>query len=112
MARHAESATEPRDGDRHQLATLLGQPPDSIGRIRITDEIPPRISAIDLASVMTGKDTNHAAQDIGYLKDRFPEVTQILGDFRFKGQGQRKIAVTGANIHIYVPWSPPGPFHS
>ena len=96
MARHAESATEPRDGVRHQLATLLGQPPDSIGRIRITDEIPPRISAIDLASVMIGKDTNRVAQDIGYRKDRFPEVTQILVDFHFKGQGQRKTAVTGA----------------
>ncbi len=43
-----------------QLAALLGYP---IKRIRITDEVPPRISVIDLATAITKKDANHAAQD-------------------------------------------------
>ena len=62
-----------------QLATLLGYP---VKRIRITDEEPPRISVIDLATAITKKDANHAAQDVGYVKERHPEVTQILGDFK------------------------------
>ena len=51
-----------------QLAALLGY---HIKRIRITDEKPPRISFIDLAAAIA----NHAAQDVGYVKDRHPEVT-------------------------------------
>ena len=74
-----------------QLAALLGYP---IKRIRITDEVPPRISVIDLATAITKKDANHAAQDVGYVKDRHPEVTQILGDFKFRGKGQKHTPVT------------------
>ena len=74
-----------------QLAALLGYP---IKRIRTTDEVPPRISVIDLATAITKKDANHAAQDVGYVKDRHPEVTQILGDFKFRGKGQKHTPVT------------------
>ena len=41
-------------------------------------------------TAITKKDANHAAQDVGYVKERHPEVTQILGDFKFHGQGQKK----------------------
>ena len=68
-----------------QLAALLGY---TIKRLRITDEVPPRISVIDLATAITQKDANHAAQDVAYVKERHPEVTQILGDFKFSGQVQ------------------------
>ena len=60
----------------------------TIKRIRITDEVPPRISVIDLAAAITKKNANHAAQDVAYVKERHPEVTQILGDFKFRGQGR------------------------
>ena len=49
---------------------------------------------IDLAAAITTKDARHAAQEIGYVKERLPEVTQILGDFKFHGQGQKKTVVT------------------
>jgi hypothetical protein len=65
---------------------VLGYP---IKPIRITDEAPPRISVIDLAAAITKKDANHAAQDVGYVKERHPEDTQILGEFRFHGQEQK-----------------------
>ena len=48
--------------------------------------MPPRISVIDLATAITQKDANHAAQDVAYVKERHPEVTRILGDFKFSGQ--------------------------
>ena len=55
-----------------QLAALLGYHIK-----RTTDEKPPRISLIDLAAVITKKDANHAAQDVGYVRDCLPEVTLI-----------------------------------
>ena len=79
------------DGIPGQLAVLLGHP---VKRIRITDETPPRISAIDLATAIKSKDANHAAQDLGFVKERHPEVTQILGDFKFRRRGQKHTPVT------------------
>ena len=86
----------PGDDIRAQLATLLGKPWDSIGQVRKTGETPPRISVIDVAVLITGKDANNAARDVAFVKDRHPEVIQKLNDFRFPGQGQRKTAVTCA----------------
>ena len=78
------------DGIPGQLAVLLGHPAK---RIRIT--APPRISVIDLATAITSKDAHHAAQDLGFVKERHPEVTQILGDFKFRGRGQKNTPVIG-----------------
>ena len=66
-----------------QLSTLLGR---EVRQVRKTDEVPPRISVIHVAVVITGKDANRATQDVGFVKDRHPEVTQILGDFKFPGR--------------------------
>ena len=49
-----------------QLAALLGY---TIKRIRITDEVPPRISVIDLAAAITMKDANQAAEQVAYVKN-------------------------------------------
>ena len=73
-----------------RLAALLGY---KIKRLRITDEVPPRISVIDLATAITQKDAKHAAQDVAYVKERHPEVIRIMGDFKFNGQGQKKTPV-------------------
>ena len=65
------------------------------------DEDPPRISVIDLATAITKKDANHAAQDVGYVKDRHPEVTQILGDFKFRKDQQKHEAIMhGATMQL------------
>ncbi len=74
-----------------QLANLLQYP---IKRVRITNEVPPRISVIDLASAITNKDARHAAQDVGFVKARHPEVCQLLDDFKFPGRGQQMTSVT------------------
>ena len=88
-----------------QLAALLGY---AVQRIRITDEDPPRISVIDLAAAITKKDANHAAQDVGYVKDRHPEVTQILGDFKFRGPGQKKTPETDLRGAVELTFLLPG----
>ena len=78
------------DGIPAQLSTLLGHP---VKRIRITNEVPPRISVIDLAAAITMKDANQAAEQVAYVKRRHPEVTDIFGDFKFPGRGQKSTAV-------------------
>ena len=57
-----------------QLSKLLGR---DVNQVRKTDEVPPRISVIDVAVVITGKDANNAARDVGVVKARHPEVTQM-----------------------------------
>ena len=53
-----------------QLAALLGR---QTVRIRKTDETPPRISVVDVAVAVAGKDARKAAQDIGFVKERRPD---------------------------------------
>ena len=73
-----------------QLAALLGH---AITRLRITDEVPPCISVIDLAAAITTKDANQAAEQVAYVKKRHPEVTEIFGVFEFRGRGQKNTPV-------------------
>ena len=82
-ARAAACATVPGADIRPQLATLLGKREVEIGPIRITSETPPRISIIDVAVLITGKDARKAAQDIGFVKERHTDVAQILGHVKF-----------------------------
>ena len=73
-----------------QLAALLGK---EAVRIRKTEEERPRISVIDVATLVTGKDARKAAQDVGFVKTRYPEVAQNLGLFKFPGKAQRNTPV-------------------
>ena len=73
-----------------QLAALLGK---EAVRIRKTEEERPRISVIDVATLVTGKDARKAAQDVGFVKTRYPEVAQNLGLFKFSGRAQRNTPV-------------------
>ena len=64
-----------------QLAVLLKT--KRAVQIRKTDDIPPRISSVDVAMAITGKCARKAAQDIGFLKNRYPDVAQNLNYVRF-----------------------------
>ena len=66
------------DDIKTQLANILGRPLARIGQIRKTDETPPRISVIDVVIVITGKNASNAARDVGFLKERYPDVIQKL----------------------------------
>ena len=84
---------------------LLGH---AITRLRITDEVPPRISVIDLAAAITTKDANQAAEQVAYVKKRHPEVTEIFGDFKFRGRGQKNTPVTGLRGAVELTFLLPG----
>ena len=54
------------------------------------------------------KDANHAAQDVGCVRERYPEVTQIWGDFEFRGQGQQKTPVADIRGAVELTFLLPG----
>ena len=72
---------------QQQLSVLLGK--QLRHAIRKTDEDPPRISAIDIAIVLTGKSHHDAAQDFRRIVEQYPEVGTNFSHFRFKGRGKR-----------------------
>ena len=89
-----------------QLAAVLGY---TIKRLRITDEVPPRISVIDLAAAITQKDANQAAEQVAYVKKkRHPEVTEFFGDFKFRGQGQKRTDVADLRGAVELTFLLPG----
>ena len=70
-----------------KLSAFLGR---EVKQVRKTDETPPRVSVVDVAAVITGKDHNAAAQDLRRMSEKYPEVNAKCIDFKFPGQGQRK----------------------
>ena len=89
-----------------ELATLLGR--SCAVSIRRTDERPPRLSVIDVSILVTGKDARKTAQDIGYVKERFPEVAQNLGLYKFQGRRQRETPVANIRGAIELVFLLPG----
>ena len=86
-------ATSSGDDIPTQLAALLGH---AIKRLRITDEVPPRISIIDVIATISGKVKNQAAEDLRRISAGHPEVEAICFDFKFPGRGHRDTPVTDA----------------
>ena len=80
-------ASSSADDIPKQLAALLGM---ETVRIRKTDEALPRVSVIDVAVLITGKDAKKAAQDVATVKDRFPDLTQNLGQVKLPDVRGRK----------------------
>ena len=80
---------------QQQLATLLGR---DVKQLRKTDEQPPRISIIDVAALITGKDKNQAAEDFRRITARYPDVKANCFDVKFRDsrgrRGQKETPVT------------------
>ena len=69
-----------------KLSELLGR---EVKQVRRTDEVPPRISIIDVAIAVMGKTQHDAAQDFRRLSDQYPEVGTNCSLYKFKGRRQR-----------------------
>jgi hypothetical protein len=74
-----------------KLSELLGR---EVKQVRRTDEVPPRISIIDVAIAVMGKTQHDAAQDFRRLSDQYPEVGPNCSLYKFKGRRQRDTPVT------------------
>ena len=66
-------------------------------KIRKTNESPPRVSVIDMIHVVCNTRTpENAWRVLERVKVTFGEVSQLLQDFKFPGQGQRDTPVVNA----------------
>ncbi len=90
---------------QQQLSDLLGR---QVKQIRTTSENPPRVSVIDVAILVTGKDQNNSAKDFRRLLADYPEVDSNCDDFQFPGKGQRSTKVTDARGVVEIIMLLPG----
>ena len=67
-------------------------------RVRKTNETPPRVSVIDLISVIDDTDNNQASKIFARLKNQYPEIAvqTIWGNWKFPGARQKDTPVTDA----------------
>ena len=78
---------------RGQLAQILGKSVANVGHVRKTEEDTPRISVIDVARGVTGKNANDAAEDVRIMCARYPAVKEKLFIWKFPGSRQRDTPV-------------------
>ena len=73
---------------------------DKVKQLRKTEEAPPRVSIVDVAALITGKDKNQAAEDFRRLTTRYPDVKAKCFDVKFRDsrgrRGQKETPVTDA----------------
>ena len=81
-----------------QLAALLDK---KTVRFRKTDEIPPRISVLDVVQALTGS-YRDARRQQQYLFGNYPEVAANWGLFKFPGRWQRDTKVTDVRGAIEI----------
>ena len=80
----------------------------SLRQIRKTAEDPPRVSILDVLSVVTGTSQQNCNAVWQRLQENFPEVTIQSCNFQFSGRGQRPTPVTDARGIVEVIMVLPG----
>ena len=76
------------------MASLSELTESNVHQIRKTAESPPRISVIDVVSIVTGHNPQQAATTTQRLLEAYPEVSTSVTHFRFSGRGQRDTPVS------------------
>ena len=90
VAEAGTMAASPGDGIPTQLAAVLGY---TIERLRITVEVPPRISVIDVIQSMTQMTQDNAGFYFRRIRGAHPEVSTNCANWRFPGERQRDTPV-------------------
>ena len=87
-------ASASNDGVLCELAKLVGMQAICI---RKTDELPPRVSVIDVAVVVTGHDANYASEAVRNIRKKCSDIHDRIGDHTFLDARGRKC---GKNIPV------------
>ena len=90
------------------LAALKQLDAEALGQVRKTAEDPPRVSVLDLISVITGLGTNNARNYWIRFQAAHPEVATESSNFKFPGRGQRETPVIGARGAVEIVMLLPG----
>jgi len=75
---------------------------DNINCIRKTADDPPKVSVYDVIAIITKQAPKNAIRSWLDMKNVYPEVTNNLSHFKFKGQGQRETPVADAREIVSV----------
>ena len=76
------------------MMSLSSLTESNVHQIRKTAENPPRMSVINVVSLVTGHNTQQAANTTQRLLEAYPEVSASVTHFRFSGRGQRDTPVS------------------
>ena len=87
-------------GLHQQLGALLGK---EVKKIRVTGEVPPRISTIDVVVAITGQTATNAGHYLDRLKANYPEVSSTSTNYCCPRRGRRKLISKPGNE-----FAPPG----
>ena len=78
----------------------------ALGKIRKTQDDPPKVSVLDVISAVTG--IANPRNVLKSLQDAHPEVVCVLDNFQFSGQGQRPTFVANAREIVEIVMLLPG----
>ena len=90
------------------MASLSELTDGAVRGIRKTSEDPPRISVIDVVSLVTGHNPHQAAHTLQKILEAYPEVCHSVTYFRFQGRGQRDTPITCARGVVSIVMLLPG----
>ena len=79
------------------MASLTSLNSESVRHIRKTAETPPRLSVLDVISLVTGHSSTVCSHTLQTLLQNYPDVGRHLSYFKFQGQGQRETHVADAH---------------
>ncbi len=82
--------------------------PDDVRRAIRFDPLTKKGSVIDVIQLVTGHDAKQASNTFANLQVTFPDVSQMVGHFKFPGRGQRPTPVAHLKDLIEIAWLCPG----
>jgi hypothetical protein len=101
---NADSVAPPVCEERVELPQELAVLLDREGLPKVRRTPTGEYSLADIGMAITGKNANHAAEDLRIVMSRFPEVTVGLSDYKFSGRGHRTPTPVGnlAKVVEYI----------
>ena len=82
-------------------------PAQILGRIRY-DPLSKKGSVLDVVQLVTNCGRAHASETFSGVVEKFPDVNDKIGNFKFPGQGQRLTPVAHLATLIEIAWLCPG----
>ncbi len=90
-----------------ELAVLVNREKSTL-QLRATSEKPTRVSVIDVIMIITSADAHVAGNTLRRIEEKFAEVKEQIGHFKFPGERQRETPVTDVRGMVEIIMLLPG----
>ena len=90
-----------------ELASLVEREKNTL-QLRTTSEMPKRVSVIDVIMIITNADANVAGNILRRIEEKYAEVKERTGLFKFPGERQRDTPVTDVRGMVEIIMLVPG----